>query len=249
MNSLLLIAQLFGLTTTIALIWLVVRAFKRHMGWGFAVLLLSPFAAAFFGIKYWEDEKKPFLAYMFTFVTAFAFGLYVFTTLGGWELVQASQRVQQGIQNENLTQADAHAFMNASLSFIEKTEPGPEDQQKLDLIREELDQQQAAMPPETAATAPVKKDYDLRSMAKKVTPNQERYRLTYVPIKVTDAKYYVGSTVKVTRRNVPEKEYRLTGVTANSLEFAQRNRHGSFSFKFRNSDIEKIRVLTKQPPG
>ena len=249
MNTLLLVAQLFGLIATITLIWLVVRAFKKHIGWGFAVLLLSPFAAAFFGIKYWKNEKTPFLAYISTFTTAIVLGMYVFTSMGGWELLQASQRVQQGIFDENLTQSDAHAFMKAGLNFIEKSEPGPEDQQKLDLIREELDRQQSTMSPPTAAAAPApkKQEYDLRSLARKVKPRQEHYRLVYVPIEVDDAKDYVGSTVKVTRRNVVEKEYRLTGATANSLEFAQRNKHGSFSFKFRNSDIERIRVLTKQP--
>lgn len=251
MNTLLLIAQVLGLTATIALIWLVVRAFKKHIGWGFAVLLLSPFAATFFGIKYWKDEKTPFLVYLSTFVTALALGLYVFTAWGGWELVQASQRVNQGIHNEDLTDADAHAFMNAGLAFIENSSPGPEEQQKLELIRQELERQQAAVSPETAAAtpapAPEREEYDLSSIARKVKPKQERYRLTYVPIKVDEAKNYVGSTVKVTRRNVPEKEYRLTGATANHLEFTQRNRHGTYSFKYRNSDIEKIRVLTKQP--
>ena len=226
-----------------------VRAFKKHLGWGFAVLLLSPFAATFFGIKYWENEKVPFLAYISTFVTALALGLYVFTAWGGWDLVKASQQVQRGLQNEDLAHADVHAFMKAGLTFIENSEPGPEDQQNLELVREQLDQQQSALSPETAvaAPAPEKKEYDLRSLTRKVEPKQERYRLAYMTIDVADAKYYVGSTVKVTRRNVLEKEYRLTGVTANSLEFAQRNGHGSFSFKFRKRDIEKIRVLTKQP--
>ena len=253
MNTPLLVAQLFALGATIALIWLVVRAFRKHIGWGFAVLLLSPFAATVFGIKYWKDEKRPFLVYISTFVTALALTLYLFTVWGGWELVQAGQRVQQGIDNKDLTQADAHAFMNAGMLFLEHSEPGPENQQQLELIREELDRQQDAVSPEPAAAAaatasrPEKKLHTLSSITRKVVPKQEHYRLTYIPIKVADAKNYVGSTVKVTRRNVPEKEYRLTGATANSLEFSQRNRHGSFSFKFRNSDIEKIRVLTKQP--
>lgn len=249
MNILLLAAQLFGLTATIALIWLVVRAFKKHLGWGFAVLLLSPFAATFFGIKYWQDEKVPFLAYISSFVTAIALALYVFTAWGGWELVQAGQRVQQGIQGDDLTDADAHAFMKAGLMFLENSKPGAEDQQKLETIRDELERQQSALSPQTAAPEPEpqKKVYDLRSIARKVKPVQERYRLVYVPIEPAEARDYVGSTMKVTRRNVPEKEYRLTGASGNNLEFSQRTKHGTFSFKFRLKDIEKIRVLTKQP--
>ena len=66
-------------------------------------------------------------------------------------------------------------------------------------------------------------------------------------IKVADARNYVGSTVKVTRKNVVEKEYRLVKASENRLEFAQNAGTGSYTFRYRNSDIEKIRVLTRQP--
>ena len=39
----------------------------------------------------------------------------------------------------------------------------------------------------------------------------------------------------------------LTGASRNRLQFAQRNRGGNFSFSFRYSDIEKLRVLVKRP--
>jgi len=260
MNTLYLAALLAGLTTVVTLLWLVARAFKKHVGWGIAVLLLSPFAATVFGITYWKDAKQPFLAYISTLLAAIALGLYAFATWGGGDLVQASRQLEQIIRDAATTRADANELlMNVGPKPI--TEP--------EKVTEALQQpgQQAAMPAEApaatavaveavgaadagdaAATAKSKKQqYDLRSIAQKVTPQKDRYRLTYVPIKVADAKQYVGSTVKITRRNVPEKEYRLTGVTANSLELAQRNSHGSFSFRFSNSVIEKIRVLTKQP--
>jgi len=68
----------------------------------------------------------------------------------------------------------------------------------------------------------------------------------YLPIKVTDAKNYVGSTVKVTRKNVPEKEYRLIGASGRRLKLAQNTGQGSYSFHYNIRDIEKIRVLTQQ---
>jgi hypothetical protein len=58
---------------------------------------------------------------------------------------------------------------------------------------------------------------------------------------------YVGSVVKVTRKNVPEKEYRLTGASGSKLQLVQRTSGGSFSFKYRKRDIEKIRVLVNKP--
>jgi pantoate kinase len=65
-------------------------------------------------------------------------------------------------------------------------------------------------------------------------------------IKVADAKNHVGSTVKVTRKNVPEKEYRLIGASGRRLELTQNAGRGSYSFHYNIRDIEKIRVLTRQ---
>lgn len=242
MNTLMLVAVAGALTALITLLWLVVRAFKKHAGWGIAVLLLSPFTATAFGIRYWQDEKKPFLAYISTFVAAMALGLYAFAAWGDGDLRQASQQLMQYVQNQGPASAQTDGLMNVSLASIDNPAPDPEG-------RQQPEQQQAALAVQDAAVAPApeKEQYDLSSIAKKSMPKQERFRLVYTPIKVSDAQYYVGSTVKITRKNVPEKEYRLTAASANSLALAQRNSHGSFSFKFRHSDIEKIRVLTKQP--
>ena len=70
---------------------------------------------------------------------------------------------------------------------------------------------------EAAAEEQAKEDLSLATISKKVQPEQERYRLEYLPIPVDDAKNYVGYTVKVIRKGVQEKEYRLTGATANSV--------------------------------
>jgi len=100
---------------------------------------------------------------------------------------------------------------------------------------------------ELADSKLAEENLDVENISKKVKPKKEHYRLVYMPIKVADAKNYVGSTVKVTRKNVPEKEYRLIGSSGRKLEFSQRAGQGSFSFHYSINDIEKIRVLTKQP--
>ena len=107
-----------------------------------------------------------------------------------------------------------------------------------EIIKAEREQEKAA---------PEKNDeLNLGSISKKVIIKQERYRLVYLPINVADAKNHIGSTVKVKRKNVPEKEYRLIGSSGKRLEFSQRAGRGSYSFHYEPRDIEKIRVLTKQ---
>ena len=115
-------------------------------------MLLSPISATVFGIKYWTGEKKPFLAYITTFIPAVALGFYVFSTLGGWNLVHATLNVQQGIESENLSEQDnALAFMRSNLDFIEKTITDEEDQKKIDVMRDFLEKFESGMTEEDLA--------------------------------------------------------------------------------------------------
>lgn len=89
--------------------------------------------------------KKPFLTYITTFVTAIVTGLIVFTSSGGWEVLQASKHVHDGIHDGTLTEEDALKFMRTNMYFIEKTGVGEEDRQKLELMREMLNQMEGGV--------------------------------------------------------------------------------------------------------
>ncbi len=145
MNTLLQVSLAFGLIALAALVWLVIRAFRKNALWGIAVLLLSPFSALFFGIRYWRDEKKPFLTYITSFGMAAGLALYVFTAWGGWEVARTAYRVHTGIQSEQLSQQDAFNFMNANLRFIEKASPDEQDRRKVEIIREFLRQHESSL--------------------------------------------------------------------------------------------------------
>jgi len=240
MNSLVLAAQFLGLSTLVTLIWLVVRAFRKHAGWGFTVLLFSPIGAALFGARYWDDEKKPFLAYSISLVATLTLGIYLFTTQGGMELVRTAYNIQNDIHPQSLNNAeDTSDFMHANLTFYENPDvqygEQPEPASKPGEPTEETHDAASPNLPDSTGTSE-------KAVAKPV-----RYRLAYVPIRMNKIGDYVGSVVKVTRKNVPEKEYRLTGASAGKLQLVQRTSGGSFSFKYRKRDIEKIRVLVSLP--
>jgi hypothetical protein len=257
MDKLPLLTQLSGIMTLLALIWLSISAFRKHAGWGLVVLLLSPIGASIFGIRHWADAKKPFLAYISLFMISLSFAVYLFNSWGGWELVQAHYRVQQGMQNQNLSREEATAFIHTSLDFSERSGLDMEDQQQFNAVRMHLTalddaeqaeaERQAALAAEAEAEAESEAAKPESATSSKVQPGKERYRLEYKPISIADAKNYVGYTVKVIRKGVQEKQYQLTGATANRLQFAQRNGSGRYSFSYNTRDIEKIRVLTKQP--
>jgi hypothetical protein len=251
MDNLPLLTQLSGILTLIALLWLTVRAFRKHPVWGFLVLLLSPVGAAVFGIRHWSDAKKPFVAYVATFSISLVLAAALFTSWGGWELLEAHKRVQEGMQNNSLSREDATAFIHTSLAFSENAGLDPEAQQQYNAMRRHLAQldeaEQARALQEAAAAARAMEELSRATISQKVQPEKENYRLEYKPIPLSDAKHYVGSTVKIVRKGVLEKEYRLTGVSDNRLQLAQRNSSGSYSFSYYTRDIERIRVLTRQP--
>lgn len=254
MNLIDVAAQASAIVTLIALCWVTIRAFGKHPGWGLAVLLFSPLGALAFGHRYWRQVRRPVTIYIGAFCVTLVLGLYLFSSWGGWELVRTGMRVHQGMQARALASRDASNFLRANLSFADnsgleiRNMAAAEFARNL-VVREALQAARQAAEAETAAAAAAPAEevryHDMRRKVK--SGDDTSYRLVYIPIDVSEAHKYIGATVKVTRRNVMEKEYRLAGASGNRLQFAQRNRSGNFSFSFRTSDIEKLRVLVKQP--
>ncbi|MGB5261699.1 MAG: hypothetical protein WBO34_14430 [Gammaproteobacteria bacterium] len=256
-EALIFLAQIMSCLTVLALLWLTARAFRKNLAWGFGVLLLSPVVATAFGIRHWHREKLPFLGYIATFAVTIGLLLSLFNVWGGWELIQASRSAKQALQTRTLTRNDADAFRKASLSFANRSGIPYQNESLLKRLERELernaehaqiDAQVRAMEEQAALKAQeAEKEYTLEDLYRRAPKKNERYRLSYKKISIADAHRFIGATVKVTRKNVLEKEYRLAGVTGDSLKFAQKNRNGSFSFAFRKRDIENLRVLIKEP--
>jgi hypothetical protein len=250
MNYLTLIAQLLAVSAALSFVWVTLRAFRTHPGWGFGVLLLSPFSATLFGMKYWDVQKKPFLLYIITTVASIGLSLYLFSSWGGWELMRASTRVQQGILLQNLTTQDAEHYFEVTRNFAEKSGFQAENPRTMTYLNSFLEQQQEKQAELEAEQQ--RKDAGDNLGADRINQKvesvpAERTHLVYRNVPVNEARRYIGATVKVTRRNVAEKEYRLTGATSKSLQFTQRNSSGAYTFAFRMSDIESLRVLVKEP--
>jgi hypothetical protein len=246
MNILTQIALLAGLIAGISLIWLVGRAFSKHVAWGLVVLFLSPLAAVFFGIRYWRDEKGPFLVYVATFTIAVTLGLYVFTAQGGWDVVRTALRNQQYIDLQISGGNGNMSFVHTSLNSVAET---PVHNGRAAARPE----QSRPISPETSESPTNASDQVAPGESKpavtsaKPTASKKRYRATYVTIPPSEAGDYIGMTVKVKRMNRPEQDCVLRSETPTGLGFEQHvSGGGTFSFKYRKRDIEKLRVLVKQ---
>lgn len=249
MSLLPIITQLLAAVSIVTLIWLAARAFGKSFGWGVGVLLLSPFSAVAFGMKHWKEEKYAFLAYIASTLGFIFLALYLFSAWGGWEVMRTRTQAETGLQNGNLPIHQARAFMQANQKFVENAGFEINKPSTVARVRQLLELEaarQGELEAERLAQLEARKVNDT-PLNRKVKPEQERYRLVYRTINVSDAPKYIGATVKVTRRNAQEKEYRLTAASKHSLKLAQRDSGGTYSFRLRNNDIEKLRVLTKQP--
>ena len=246
MNILTQIALLAGLIAGISLLWLSGRAFGKHAAWGLVVLFLSPLAAITFGIRYWRDEKGPFLVYVTTFTIAVTLGLYVFTVQGGWDTVRTALRNQQHMDLQYFGGNGKMTFVHTSMNPVAKPP---------------VRNGKAPARPEQTGPVPTEADGSQTSAGDQVTPEagtpavtsakptaaKKRYRASYVAIPPSRADDYIGMTVKVKRINRPEQDCVLRSATPAGLGFEQHVRGGgTFSFKYRQSDIEKLRVLVKQ---
>ena len=245
MNILTQIALLAGLIAGISLLWLSGRAFGKHVAWGLGVLFLSPLAAITFGIRYWRDEKGPFLVYLTTFCVAMTLGLYVFTVQGGWNAVRTALHNQQHTDLRISGGNGETSFVHTSLNSVaeipvrnakaaarpEQTRPVPGRTAGSQTSAGDQVAPEAGTPAVTSA---------------KPTSAKKRYRASYVAIPPSRADDYIGMTVKVKRMNRPEQDCVLRSVTPAGLGFEQHVRGGgTFSFKYRQGDIEKLRVLVK----
>ena len=245
--------QIVAGISLLALLWLSARAFKQNMAWGLGVLFLSPIGATLFGLWYWDRERVPYIAYLTSFSATIILMVALFDAWGGWKLVEVRSSTKQALQAGTLTRGDVEAFNKASLTFTRRSGIYYEDESLHRRIKREFDRKAEHEEINARARAMAEQDaadqeYTLQDLYyRQPRKPKERYRLVYKQISVADAHKYIGSTVKVTRKNVQEKEYRLTGATRGSLQFMQKNGKGSFSFAFRKKDIEKIRVLTKEP--
>ena len=116
LNIVLIIISIISL---VAFGFLLVSSFKRSVLWGLAVLLL-PFTTLFYGIKYWQEVKKPFLAYVGANTLSLAAVGFMFVQMGGMQAIEMAGKINDGI----MTEQDAAQFMMAAMDGVEQMGAG-----------------------------------------------------------------------------------------------------------------------------
>ena len=111
LNILLLIV---GIASLVAFGFLLVSSFKRSVLWGLGVLLV-PFVTFFYGIKFWQEVKKPFLIYLGTNTLSMIMACYLFLQLGGMQAIEMAGKINDG----SMTEQEAAQFMVSTMNGME----------------------------------------------------------------------------------------------------------------------------------
>ncbi|HEC12346.1 MAG TPA: DUF308 domain-containing protein [Acidiferrobacteraceae bacterium] len=248
MASTIMTAGLFGIVVLVSFIWLVVVAFKRHLGWGFAVLLLSPIAAIIFAIMYWREAKYPFLIYIVAAGIQLSYAFKLFNEMGGGDIFQLAQQVGQGRLNKEQTATEfQRRFADRMLDneqitqqqyeqLLEKLEQsGPPDNQQDEAVTEEMLQRIVSELPETHQKGRVR-----AKLAAPKAVTVEPIKKEPVAIFVGDISGHIGRTLIITLRNGLKREGVLTEIKGATIIIKRPYRGGHTTFKIYRGDIDTV---------
>lgn len=247
-SSTTMIAGLFVVIYLVAFVWMVVVAFRRHIGWGFAVFLLSPLSAFIFTIMYWREAKYPFLIFVVSAGLLATYTKKIVTEMGGGDLYTLSQQVGQGhlnekqatiifqrrladrmLDNEQITQEQ----YNQLLEKLEQS--GPPKNQQDEAAVEEMLQRIVSELPSTPQTTRVRAKF-----AAPLAVAKEPVQKNPVPISINDVSNHIGSTLIVNLRNGLKREGVLTDIKGATIIIKRPYRGGHTTFKIYRGDIDTL---------
>lgn len=248
MASTIMTAGLFGIIVLVSFIWLVVVAFKRHIGWGFAVLLLSPIAAIIFAIMYWRESKYPFLVYIVAAGIQLSYAFKMFNEMGGGDIYELTQQIGQGHLNDKQAAIEfQRRFADRMLDngqitqeqyeqLLDKLEQsGPPSKQQDETAVEEMLQRIVSELPDTSQEGKVR--------AKLAAPKPvvvEPVKKEPVAIFVGDVSDHIGKTLIVTLRNGLIREGVLTEIKGATIIIKRPYRGGHTTYKIYRGNIDTL---------
>lgn len=245
MNLLVLLMPVLGLAALAAFIWLVVVAFQRSAMWGVLVLLFSPITAIVFAVMYWDDSKKPFLAY----VGSCAAWIAAFTIVA---VSVTAPMVKMAQEMGEVTSEQAAAFIQEQNAASQEGSTPPSTDNE-DEMRQMLRQitQQANADAEASSTVPTYKlgatgSSGSTGKTTKATVETEPTKKTTARRAVRDLIHvweignHVGERVRVTTTDGNEFVGVFRGQTGSELRFEKRLTSGTIDVFVDRSEVSSL---------
>lgn len=261
MGFLAILLPITSLVCLVGFIWLVRNAFRTSIGWGLAVLFLSPFSALFYAIKNWQDARKPFLVYSGSIAagTAALVLVLVLGTMGGFEAASMANDMRNG----ELTDEGAAELMNGrgnrlqtSGMFDAQGMADPEQARgMLDQIGAEAEEDgepegggdatdAGTRGPRISEPSPEPSDQIVAELVRLQAQELARERPAPVGrIGVNEADRYVGSKVTAVGTDGIEHTGKLQSADGNVLWLETYFSGGTFAVELKKSQIRSLEIL------
>jgi hypothetical protein len=218
---------LLSIVVLVSFIWTVVIAFKEHILWGFGCLFV-PLVIIVFGIMYWDKAKKPFLTYIIASILyAVLFFKVFFAMFQQAGVMELTTQVESGQITEQEAQQRIQQRMAEMFGVDAEQLPGAEQPQstedQISVLTEQMNER--AQQAEQQAAAPA----------------TQRIKV-YKSFRISQARQYMGETVRVISKSGVEKQGKLKDVKYDRLVLERNLRGGDFAFEVLFNDIETIEV-------
>ncbi len=255
---------LLGLVSLVAYVWLVVVAFKRSVGWGIGVLLLSPISAIIFAVKYWQESKKPFLIYIGSISASIAMVFAMFAFMGGFAMMSLASKMSEGEVGE----AEVAAFMEQQTDRMEESgQLSEEEREQLQQVRRRQLQQMTssrdeATPGTTSGSdqpstnpTPVQSQPQTRQPLPPVAEAPELQNTgpaatgprTRDLVRMSEVSRYVGQMLRIVTEDGRSFKGRLVAANGNELMFEKRISSGMITVPWDKSEIQSLYKVRKRP--
>ncbi len=219
-------------------LWLIIEGFKKHVLWGLGIFFI-PLVSIVFAIMHWQVAKKPFLINLLASVLIV---VVLFEPMAGAmkESVQIAQRVQSGEITEQKGQELMQQRMMQILRGNEVTPISDEElltpeEQHIEALREELKiKNDAARVSQAYAEKQAKKS--------KVKEEQLRKVKIFTPIKISQAKNYIGKKLRIVSSEGIERQGILESAGYDRLTLNRKLQGGQFNFDVLTKDIKTLEV-------
>ncbi len=156
------------------------------------------------------------------------------------------QKFESGMSEEDMRELNREMLELALSSAENLTE---EQRRQLEELRENV------IPGESVSTDIQSKssqnisgtNNETENTTRKYPSPAPRLRMKLVKIQVSDAKDFIGKTVKVKTIDGIDRTYRLIASSPNSLSFERREQGGMLTFEMERRNIRELKVFTRQP--
>lgn len=232
-----LLLPVFGLIAFAAFVWLLVVAFRQSALWGVLVFLLSPISAVLFAVKYWDEARKPFLAYAGSIAGCIVLAVIMIGFVGA-PMVQMAAQMNEG----EVGQDEAVEVMEETMDRMETTGMlDAEDKAELGEMRGVLDPMkedaQETDPAEGVKVALLETESDPESAltARSNRPGDK--------VSIREIENFVGERLRVVTEDGVEFVGAYIGRSGDELEFAKNLSAGTFAVHYRPDDLRSLHLV------